>query len=110
MARRATAALASGEPLLLCDVVLAECVYVLSSVYDVPRGQVAALMRAAIGHASIKTVDTQVLLRALTIYERERLGFADAYLAAQAEGTGVAQVLSFDRGLDRVDTIRRREP
>ena len=110
MARRATAVLASGEPLLLCDVVLAECVYVLSSVYDVPRAQVAALMRAAIGHASIETVDTQVLLRALTIYERERLGFADAYLAAQAEGTGVGQVLSFDRGLDRVGTITRREP
>ncbi|MBM3664513.1 MAG: type II toxin-antitoxin system VapC family toxin [Actinobacteria bacterium] len=37
VARRATAALASDEPLLLCDVVLAECVYVLASVYEVPR-------------------------------------------------------------------------
>jgi hypothetical protein len=31
MARRATAQLASGEPLLLADLVLAECVYVLES-------------------------------------------------------------------------------
>ena len=110
MADRATALLASGEPLLLCDVVLAECVYVLRSVYDVPRAKVAALMRAAIGHASIETVDTPVLLRALAIYEHERLGFADACLAAQAEGTGVGEVVSFDRGLDRVGTITRREP
>ena len=110
MARRATAALASPEPLLLCDVVLAECVYVLSSVYDVPRARVAELMRAVIAHPTIVTIDTPVLLRTLAIYERERLGFADAYLAAQAEATGVREVLSFDRGLDRVGTVTRRDP
>ena len=110
MAARATAALASGEPLLLCDLVLAECVYVLASVYEVPRGRVAQLMRAALAHPGTRTVDTPVLLRALTIYERERLAFADAYLAAQAEATGVGEVLSFDRALDRVGTVTRREP
>ncbi|MFM9128216.1 MAG: hypothetical protein ACKOTA_11875 [Solirubrobacterales bacterium] len=36
-AARATAALASGEPLLLSDVVFAECVFVLESVYGVTR-------------------------------------------------------------------------
>lgn len=110
MARRATAALASDEALLLCDVVLAECVYVLASVYEVPRVQVARLMRAVIAHPTIITIDTPVLLRALAIYESDRLGFADAYLAAQAEATGVREVVSFDRGLDRVTTIARREP
>lgn len=110
MAGRATAVLASGEGLLLCDVVLAECVYVLASVYEVPRARVAHLMRAAIAHPGIMTIDTPVLLRALAIYEHERIGFADAYLAAQAEATGVGEVLSFDRSLDRVATITRREP
>jgi predicted nucleic acid-binding protein len=110
MARKATAALASGELLLLCDVVLAECVYVLSSVYEVPRAQVARLMRAVIAHPTIATIDPSMLLRALTIYERDRLAFADAYLAAQAEASGVGEVVSFDRALDRVGTITRREP
>lgn len=110
MARRATAALASGEVLLLCDVVLAECVYVLSSVYQVERPDVARLLRAVIAHPTITTIDTPVLLRALAIYEQQGLGFADAYLAAQAEATGVGQVLSFDRAIDRVGTITRREP
>ena len=48
MARRATAALAAGDELLLADLVVAECVYVLESFYEVPRERVAELMRAAI--------------------------------------------------------------
>ena len=46
MAERATAALSSAEQLLLTDLVLAECVYVLESFYEVERTQVAELMRA----------------------------------------------------------------
>jgi predicted nucleic acid-binding protein len=110
MAARATAALASGQELLLADLVLAECVYVLESFYEVPRENVAELMRAAIALPSIKTVDAPSLLRALEVYESDSLDFAEAYLVAQAEATGIGEVLSFDKTIDRVDTIIRREP
>ena len=110
MAARATAALDAGDPLLLADLVLAECVSVLESFYEVERVRVARLMRAAIGLPSIAVVDAYLLLRALEIYEVERLDFADAYLVASAELTGVGAVMSFDRGIDRVGTIARIEP
>ncbi|MHB8693782.1 MAG: PIN domain-containing protein [Solirubrobacteraceae bacterium] len=110
MAARASAALAADEDLLLADLVLAECVYVLESFYEVPRERIAELMRAAIAFPSIKTVDSASLLRALEIYEVNRLDFAEAYLVAQAESTGVKTVLSFDKTIDRVDTVTRREP
>jgi predicted nucleic-acid-binding protein len=110
MAKRATAALASSESLLLADLVFAECVYVLESFYEVPRARVAELMRAAVTLASIETVDPSSLLRALEIYELDRLDFAEAYLVAQAEATGVHEILSFDRAIDRVDSVTRREP
>jgi predicted nucleic-acid-binding protein len=45
MAARATAALATAEELLLADLVVAECVYVLESFYEVDRERVAVLMR-----------------------------------------------------------------
>jgi len=109
-AARATAALASGETLLLTDVVLAECVYVIESFYEVPRERVAELMRAAIASPNLKTVDGAALIRALEIYELVRIDFAEAYLAAQAETTGVGEVLSFDRSIDRLGTVGRREP
>jgi predicted nucleic-acid-binding protein len=110
MASRATAALAAPGELLLADLVVAECVYVLESFYEVERERVAELMRAAIALPSIKTVDPSSLLRALEVYEVDRLDFAEAYLVAQAEATGVGMVLSFDQSIDRVTTVMRREP
>src|ERR1700679_1202089 len=98
MAARATAALADeNEELLLTDLVLAECVYVLESFYEVERPRVAELRGSAIGLRAIKTVDPPTLVRALEVYELDRLDFAEAYLVAQAEATGVKTVLSFDR-------------
>jgi predicted nucleic-acid-binding protein len=110
LAARATAALESETELLLVDLVVAECVYVLESFYEVPRARVAELMRAAIAFPSIRTVDRQSLLRALEIYEVDRLDFAEASLVAHAEATGVGTVLSFDKSIDRVAGATRREP
>ena len=110
MAARATAVLAGEGPLLLADLVLAECVYVLESFYEVGRARVAELMRAAIALPSIETVGTSVLMRALEVYELDRLDFAEAYLVAQAEATGIGEIVSFDRSIDRVASVSRREP
>jgi predicted nucleic-acid-binding protein len=110
MAQRATAALAGEEQLLLTDLVLAECVYVLESFYEVERVRVAMLMRSAIALASVEVVDASLLLRALEVYELHRLDFAEAYLVASAESTGVRRVLSFDRTIDRVQSVSRVEP
>jgi predicted nucleic-acid-binding protein len=110
MAERATVALAGGDDLLLADLVLAECVYVLESFYEVERNAVAELMRSAIALPTIKTVDPATLLRALEVYELDRLDFAEAYLVAQAEATDVNEILSFDQSIDRVQTVTRREP
>ena len=110
MATRATAALRGADELMLADVVVAECVYVLESYYEVERERVAELMRAAIAMPSIKTVDRASLLRALEVYEVDRLDFAEAYLVSQAESTDVDAILSFDGSVDRVDTVTRQKP
>lgn len=67
-------------------------------------------MRSALACPSVKTIDKKTLLRALAIYELEGLDFAEAHLAAQAEATGVGEILSFDRSIDRLSTVTRREP
>jgi predicted nucleic acid-binding protein len=106
----ATAFLGSGERLLVTDLVLAECVFVLESFYEVERAQIATLMRSALAFPAIDTVNPEVLLRALEVYELDRLDFAEAYLVAQAEITGVGRIASFDRSIDRVDSVTRLEP
>ena len=110
MAARATAYLASGADLLLADLVVAETIYVLESFSKVERTQIAEAMRSLVAFASITTVDPALLLRAIEVYEMDRLDFAEAYLVANAETTGVNQVASFDQSIDRVTTVERIEP
>jgi predicted nucleic acid-binding protein len=110
MAARATAYLGTERELLLTDLVVAETVYVLESFYETPRDQVAQAVRSLVAFVSILCVDRALLLRAVEVYETDRIDFAEAYLVACAESTGVSKVASFDRSIDRINTIERIEP
>lgn len=110
MAQRATRYLASERDLLLVDLIVAETVYVLESFYEAPRSQVAVAIRSMVAFESIVCVDPALLLRSLEVYETDRLDFAEAYLVACAETTEIGRVASFDRAIDRVDTVERVEP
>jgi len=101
-ARRATAFLAAADELLVPDLIIAEVVFVLESFYEVGRKRVAELVRAVIGFPTIVVVDAPLLLRALEVYEVNRIDFAEA--------GGVETIASFDRTIDRVTTVRRLEP
>jgi predicted nucleic-acid-binding protein len=83
---------------------------VLESFYEVEPARVAELMRAALALPSIAAVDAPLLVRALEVYETARLDFAEAYLVAQAETTGVGEIVSFDRSIDRIESVSRHEP
>ena len=96
--------------MLLTDVVLAETVFVMESVYGAPRRRLAEAMRALLVLPAVAVVDQPLLLRTLELYEETRLHLVDAYLVACAESTGVGSVASFDRGIDRVGTVERIEP
>jgi predicted nucleic acid-binding protein len=111
MAARASAYIAAERELLLTDLVAAETVYVLESFYyRAPRDQVAEAMRSLIAFDSVVCVDPALLLRAIEVYETDRIDFAEAYLVACAESTSVGKIASFDQSLDRVNTIERVEP
>lgn len=110
MAARATAYLASADELYLPDLIVAETTYVLESYYEIARDHIAEAMRSLIAFDAMVTVDPALLLRAIEVYEIDRLDFAEAYLVACAETTGVGRIASFDRSIDRVDTVERTEP
>lgn len=109
-ARRATRFLEQADELLLADLILAEVVYVLESFYELGRAQVADTLRAILAFPSIRVLDDELLHRSVEVYEVDRLDFADAYLVASAERSGIGVIASFDRSIDRVTTVRREEP
>ena len=109
-ARRATAFLEQAGELLLADLIAAEVVYVLESFYEADRARVAELLRSIIAYPAVVVLDAPLFLRALEVYEVNRLDFAEAYLVANAEASGVGTIASFDRTIDRVPTVSRIEP
>ncbi|MBI4260972.1 MAG: PIN domain-containing protein [Actinobacteria bacterium] len=110
MARRATRFLSAGHRLLLTDLVVAEVVYVLSTFYGRPREEVAVAVKSLLALPSLAVSDLALLLRGIELFETLSIDFADAYLAAAAEVTGIGVVASFDRQRDRVGTVSRVEP
>lgn len=109
-AARATRVLSDERELLVTDLIAAETVYVLESFYEAPRPQVAEALRSLLAFDSVVVVDPALLLRAIEVFETDRLDFAEAYLVACAETTGVGRVVSFDQAIDRIDTVERVEP
>jgi predicted nucleic-acid-binding protein len=92
------------------DLIVAEVVYVLESFYELERERVAELVRAVIGSPAVVVIDAPLLLRAVEIYELDRVDFAEAYLVASGEASGVGEVASFDSSIDRIPTVQRIEP
>lgn len=95
---------------MLTDLVVAETVDVLESFYETPRTRVAEAVRSLLALDSAVSIDSAPLSRVIEVYEVERLDFAEAYLVACAESTGINEVASFDRAIDRVGTVERVEP
>jgi predicted nucleic-acid-binding protein len=58
----------------------------------------------------VTVVDEDLLLRALEVYEVNRLDFAEAYLIACAEVSGVGAVTSFGKAVSRVPTVKHIVP
>ena len=109
-AARATRFLAEAENLLLPDLIVAELVYVLQSVYATARPDIARTVRSVLAFEAIRVVDAELLQRTVEVYEFDRLDFPEAYLVACAERSGVGTIASFDRSIDRIATVRRIEP
>jgi predicted nucleic acid-binding protein len=67
-------------------------------------------MRSLIAMRSMITLNPALLLRAIEVYEVDRLDFAEAYLVACAENASVGTIASFDEAIDRVTTVTSGRP
>jgi predicted nucleic acid-binding protein len=99
LARKLVAdATAAGQPLVLMDVVVAETVFVLESIYRRSRLEIADMMAALLDNAGIASTRPDILLEALTFYRGSKLHYVDCYLVAVAKAAGRG-IATFDRGL-----------
>ena len=94
--------------LIVTPIVVAELVYVTSSLFTWTRSATAERLGSLLEADGLAITERNVIEQALQLYrEHSRLDFADAYLAAIALEVGPAAVASFDSDLDSVTGIRR---
>lgn len=97
------------DPIFLPDVVIAEIVWVLSSFYKVPKEEIAEKIFKVLSFRNIRS-NQALLIRALYFYRTMNLSFIDAYLAAYTEKEGLEGIYSFDKGFDKIESVKRFVP
>jgi predicted nucleic acid-binding protein len=98
----------------ITDSVIFEAVYVLQSVYQIPRDKIRNALIPLIELPDMimgRIVGGKARFRKILKYYIDlNISFADAYHVVTAEVMKIDAIISYDEGLSRVKTIKRVEP
>jgi predicted nucleic-acid-binding protein len=91
--------------IVVLPAVLAECVFVLESFYEHPRGDIASALSTLISSPGVEVNEAGIHLDALDRYRRTKVHFVDCLIAAtaSAENTPVA---TFDQDFRKFADVR----
>lgn len=88
--------------------VLAEAVWVLTSVYDLGPAEISTAVDMLLNHKDLTVQDPEVVAAALARYRKKpRLGFSDVLVVELARNAGHLPLGTFDRDLAKVDGAER---
>jgi predicted nucleic-acid-binding protein len=92
----------------ISHVVLAETFWVLDSVYDLTRAQIATAIEMLLNHRELSLQDADVVTAALDHYRRRpAVDFSDCLVLEIARKAGHLPVATFDRNFARLNDVRR---
>jgi predicted nucleic-acid-binding protein len=91
-------ALTVDEPGFVPIVAVIELVWVLSSSFDLVRGQVVKALEILLQTNEIQVENAEVVWRAVRLYRAGMADFADCLIERSAAAAGCARTMSFDRG------------
>ena len=96
--------------LFVCDLIVAEIIYVLESIYHLDRNEVVEKILAIAETDNTIIENRQVILGALDLYEEKNIDFIDAYLASHLEKNNCDTIFTFDRDFRKIDFIDKIIP
>jgi predicted nucleic acid-binding protein len=104
---------AGQETAYTSEATVAEIAYVLSSprLYGLSHADIAARLKPALRLRGLRMPHKRTVLQALSLYAAyPHLDFEDALALAHMTRLGIDEIVSYDRGFDRVAGITRQEP
>lgn len=88
-----------GARAVILESVIAECIYVLTKIYKVPRDRAAKSLIDLLHYKGIVNDDRPELISALTLFSEQRLDIVDCILCAKAAAIlGVRPSLNYHQG------------
>src|SRR6201982_2841116 len=90
--------------IVVLPAVLAECVFVLESFYEHPRGDIASALGRLISSPGVE-IDTAIQLDAVDRYRKTKVHFVDCLIAATAAMENMP-VASFDQDFRKFTDVR----
>jgi predicted nucleic-acid-binding protein len=86
---------------VILESVIAECIYVLTKIYNVPRDRAAGSLTDVLRYKGISNDDQQELIRALSLFSERGLDIVDCILCAKAVA-GRHHLFTFDAALNKL--------
>ena len=94
---------------VVLESVIAECIYVLTKIYKVPRNRAAGSLIDVLRYKGIANKDQQELIQALSLFSEPGLDIVDCILRAKAAAGG-DHLFTFDAGLNKLAGLRGQAP
>jgi len=91
--------------IVVLPAVLAECVFVLESFYEHPRGDIATALSTLISSPGVEIIEAAVHLDALDRYRKTKVHFVDCVIAATASAENIP-VATFDQDFRKFADVR----
>ena len=90
-----------GFKLTITLMIVAECVYVLSSksLYNLNRVKVVTAMQVIFNQKNVHLDEIAIVLESLDLFSTTKLDFADCYLITKNRSLGFDGIKSFDKDL-----------
>ena len=103
-------AVAKKETLFTTDLVIAEIVWVLESIYELQKEEVQDKVEKILNTPNLICPHRNLILSALTLYSEKNIDYIDAYNALVLKDEGIVELYSYDKDYDRIDWLTRLEP
>jgi len=108
--RRAAEAIAraeaSGEAILVNDVVLAETMWTMARRYKAPRAQLVEIARGLLDTASFEFERRSQFEEAVRLFEGSSADFSDCLIVAKNNASGCSATLTFDAECSKLPQAR----
>ena len=93
--------------LFICDLIIAEIIYILESIYNLERSGVVEKIIAVAEIDNAVIENRSIVLRALDLYEEKNIDFIDAYLAYHLKKNNCDTIFTFDKSFKKIDFINK---